>query len=167
MKFTLALVVLFGGFLNMGVAANAAFTLEKTPTGGAIVKYKGQPFAEYVVDQANKPYLAPIFGPTGKQMTRNYPMKKVDGEKQDHPHHRGLNFGHEDVGGSEFWAEQTTYNEMNARKAGSGNARAAKLGHTKHREYREFKASGDQAVIVDIVDWVGHDGKKYWRKSVA
>lgn len=160
MKFSPALPVLSLVLLSGTAFGEAAFTLEKTATGGAIVKEGGQLFAEYVVDQANKPYLAPVIGPTGKQMTRNYPMKKVDGEQHDHPHHRGICFGHEDVAGSEFWAEKATFEEANAKKPGSGDARIAKLGSTRHREYREFKAEGNSAVLVDLIDWVDPSGKK-------
>ncbi|MEO6784562.1 MAG: hypothetical protein ABI318_00405, partial [Chthoniobacteraceae bacterium] len=46
-------------------AADTGFTIEKTANNGLSVKFNGQPFADYVVDQANKPYLAPVFGPTG------------------------------------------------------------------------------------------------------
>ena len=47
-------------------AADAGFAVEKTVNGGVTVKVNGQLFAEYVVDQANKPYLAPVFGPHRK-----------------------------------------------------------------------------------------------------
>src|SRR5262245_22316360 len=80
-------------------AADAGFTIYKNANGGLSSKVNAQLFAEYVVDQANKPYLGPVFGPTGKQMTRNYPMKDVESEKlakqQDHPHHRGVCFGNQ------------------------------------------------------------------------
>jgi len=51
-------------------AADNAVTIDRTTTGGFEVKVGGKPFASYVIDQANKPYLWPIYGPTGKQMTR-------------------------------------------------------------------------------------------------
>src|SRR5262245_53812406 len=95
-------------------AADSGFTIDKTAGGGAIVKVNGQPFAECVVDQANKPYLAPVFGAEGKQMTRNYPMKKVEGEQQDHPHHRGICFGLESINGFNSWEEKATIDEMKA-----------------------------------------------------
>ncbi len=160
MKTASALAIMICSLWGVATAADPAFTLEKTPSGGAIIKHDGRLFAEYVVDQANKPYLAPVIGPTGKQMTRNYPMKRVEGEQHDHPHHRGICFGHEDIGGSEFWAEKATFEEQNAKKPGSGDARLAKVGSTKHREYREFKADNDGAVIVDLIDWVDPAGKK-------
>lgn len=145
---------------TFAIAADAPFSIEKTASGGLVVKHDGKVFAEYVVDQANKPYLAPVFGAKDKQMTRNYPMKTVDGETHDHPHHRGICFGHEDIGGAEFWAEKKTFEEMNEKKPGSGDKRLALVGSEKHREYKEVKADTDGAVIVDVIDWLDPKGKK-------
>lgn len=135
------------------MATAAEFAVEKTATGGAIVKVDGQVFAEYVVDQANKPYLWPIYGPTGKSMTRSYPMKNVEGEKQDHPHHRGLNFGHESIGGFNTWAEEASYGAT-----GKGSEQRKTLGAIKHREFKELKG-GSTGVIYALADHVDHDGK--------
>jgi hypothetical protein len=155
---TFAFVV---SFLTAAAAkAEGGFTIEKTAGGGAIVKHEGKVFAEYVIDQANKPYLAPVFGPTQKQMTRNYPMKTVEGEQHDHPHHRGIVFGHEGLGGFETWSERTTYEEANAKKAGSGDARLAKLGSIRHREYKELKADAAGATIFTLNDYLDPSGKK-------
>ena len=63
----------------------ADFAIKKTKNNGLRILHKGKPFADYVVDQANKPYLYPVHGPTGAAMTRNYPMKKIKGERHDHP----------------------------------------------------------------------------------
>lgn len=134
-------------------AAAAEFTVEKTAAGGAVVKVDGQVFAEYVVDQANKPYLWPIFGPTGKSMTREYPMKNVEGEKQDHPHHRGLNFGHESIGGYDTWAEAATFG-TNPKTS----ERVKHLGAIKHREFKELKG-GATGVIYALSDYVDAAGK--------
>jgi len=149
-------LLLAASLLLTSLASAAQFTVEKTATGGAIVKVDGQFFAEYIVDQANKPYLAPVFGPTGKQMTRNYPMKDVEGEQHDHPHHRGICFGHEGINGVESWAELATFGES-AKTAG----RTSKLGSEKHREFKTLEAKADSAVLVSIIDYLDHDGKKY------
>lgn len=138
----------------LSTAAFAQFTVEKTPAGGAVVKAGGELFAEYVVDQANKPYLWPIIGPTGKHMTRAWPMKNVEGEKQDHPHHRGLNFGHENIGGFDTWAEKATFAE-NPKYA----ERLKHLGSIKHREFRTLEG-GETGVIVAISDYLDLEGKK-------
>ena len=51
--------------------------------------------------------LWPIFGPTGKAMTRAYPVSKaLPGEQQDHVHHRSLWFGYEGLNGIDFWHEK-------------------------------------------------------------
>jgi hypothetical protein len=146
-------------------AADTGFAIEKTASGGLDVKFEGKLVAEYVVDQANKPYLAPVFGPTGKQMTRNYPMKKVEGEQQDHPHHRGIFFGHEGIAGVDSWIEQATLDEQEAKKPGSSKAHQAKLGAVKHREYKETKADEKQAVIVALSDVLDASGKKLLEES--
>jgi hypothetical protein len=74
--------------------------------GKAIVKVDGDLFTEYVFEGHSKPILYPIIGPTGVEMTRNYPMKEdVDNEARDHPHHKSLWFTHDDVNGVQFWME--------------------------------------------------------------
>ncbi len=148
--------LLLASFLLTSLASAAQFTVEKTATGGAIVKVDGQVFAEYVVDQANKPYLAPVFGPTGKQMTRNYPMANVEGEQHDHPHHRGICFGHEGINGIESWAERATFGDS-AKMA----ERVKSLGSEKHREFKTLEAKADSAVLVSIIDYLDPSGKKY------
>jgi len=53
-----------------------------------------------------RPFIYPIYGPTGAMMTRHYPMRDdAEGEAHDHPHHRSLWFAHGDVNGVDFWAQ--------------------------------------------------------------
>ncbi len=150
MKFSTLLATLV-----LSAAAQAAtFTVEKTATGGAVVKIDGDFFTELVVDQANKTYLWPIIGAGGVTMTRAYPMKTVEGEQHDHPHHRGLCFGHENIGGYDTWAEAATF------PAGSKNAdRIKHLGAIKLREITEMKG-GETAVLVTVSDYLEAEGKK-------
>ena len=155
----LALPTLVVSSLIPGLSARAEFTIEKTAGDGVIVKVDGKPFAEYVVDQANKPYLAPVFGPTGKQMTRNYPMTTVEGEQHDHPHHRGICFGNENVAGFDTWAEKATYAGSTKKKA-SDERGLAKIGSIKHRKYLELTADADHAVIAVADDLLAPDGHK-------
>lgn len=151
------LTALLASTLLLAPFASAAdFTVEKTAAGGAVVKVDGQVFAEYVVDQANKPYLWPIYGPTGKSMTRSYPMKDVPGEKQDHPHHRGLCFGHESIGGYDTWAEEATFKSDKPNP--KNTERLEHLGAIKHREFKELKG-GETGVIFALSDYVDKAGK--------
>jgi hypothetical protein len=141
-------------FSHFSLSQAAQFTLEKTPSGGAIVKLDGTFLTELVVDQANKTYLWPIIGTSGVTMTRAYPMKTVEGEQHDHPHHRGLNFGHENIAGYDTWAEAATF------PAGSKTAdRIKHLGAIKLREMTELKG-GETAVIKTVSDYLDAEGKK-------
>lgn len=158
MKPTHFLSILAVGLTALSASA-ANFTVAKTDSGGATVQVDGQPFAEFVVDQANKTYLFPIYGPTGKLMTRSYPMKDVPGEKQDHPHHRGLCFGHENIGGYDTWAERATFGEAKGKAAEKANERIKHLGSIKHREYTELKG-GETGVIASVSDYLDANGKK-------
>jgi len=49
------------------------------------VKIDGRLFTEYLVRSGTKPILWPIIGPTGKPMTRDFPMRDRPGEAKDHP----------------------------------------------------------------------------------
>jgi len=135
-----------------GSSGAAEFVVKESASGGAVVTVEGQPFAEYVVDQGNKPYLWPIHGPGGPLMTRSWPMKDVPGEKHDHPHQRGLTFGHQGVDGTDTWAEAASYGTGEAERAA-----AAKLGRIRHRGYIAL-AGGDTGVIhaaSDVLDPAG------------
>ena len=79
-------------------------TLKQTNTGYEI-RIGDKMFAGYVADYGGAPIVYPIVGPTGKNMTRNFPMQKeYEGVKADHPHHRSLWFAHGDVNKLDFWA---------------------------------------------------------------
>lgn len=140
-------------------SAASGFSIEKTPSGGAVVKLDGKFITEYVVDQANKPYLWPLVTPDGLTMTRAYPMKTIEGEQHDHPHHRGICFGHESINGADSWAEKATFEEQEAKKPGSGQARIAALGAQKHREFTKISADAGKAELVALTDYVDAAGK--------
>ena len=137
-------------------AAPKGFTAEKTEHG-ATIKFNGAPLAEYVIDQANKPYLFPVHGPTGKAMTRAFPMQVVAGEQHDHPHHRGINFGHQDIGGFDSWSERASFG---AKTNAATNPAFARLGAIQHRAFKELSGDAHQATLVTENDYVNHDGKK-------
>lgn len=126
--------------LLIPTAGAVEVTAEKTP-GGVAIKVDGQPFTEYLVKSASKPILWPVIGPTGKRMTRNWPMETgVSGETdRDHPHQRSLWFTHGDVNGIDFWSEGQ--------------------GRIEHREFVKVQ-SGPQATIVTRNDWLSPDGSK-------
>ncbi|MCA9245587.1 MAG: PmoA family protein [Planctomycetales bacterium] len=137
-------------------AADHRFAIDETEHG-AKISVDGEPFAEYVVDQANKTYLFPVYGPSGTLMARQYPMKTVEGEQHDHPHHRGICFGHENINGSDSWAEHATFDRGEKTNDGQ-KKRLAALGRIEHVRFVEKKADSEHAVLTAENRFVGHDG---------
>lgn len=122
-------------------ASAARFEVEKDDTSVSVL-VDGKLFTTYHVKSGNKPILYPIIGPTGKPMTRSYPMKDAaENERADHLHHRSLWFTHGDVNGTSFWHEES------------------RSGTIEHREFLRVEG-GEQATIITRNDWVDKDGKK-------
>ncbi len=166
MKFTCLswIVVLAASLFNIFASelrsAEPSFSLTKTDTK-IIIKIGDQTFAEYVLNDpaTNKTYLWPVYGPTGKEMTRSYPMKDVEGEVKDHYHHRGIWFGHQDIGGFNSWAEVKSFSKDG--KVSVGREGIIKtIGSQKHRAIRSMSADDKQATIVSELDYLGSDGKR-------
>ena len=73
-------------------------------------------------------------------MTRNFPMKKVEGEEADHPHHRGLWYGHRSVNGVSFWEE------------------TGKEGRMAHDKFLEIKSGKEFGLIKESTKWISTNG---------
>ena len=92
-----------------------------------------------------KPFLWPVRAVTGTVVTRAWPLVQADEEKglkTDHPHQRGIWFGHENVNGSDFWNSYTAKNR--------GKITLIKVG-----ELQSGKAAGS---IAAKFQWTGNDG---------
>ena len=125
------------GLAGFCSSADAADVLAEKSEAGVVIKIDGRLFTEYVTDFNGTPILWPINGPTGKPMTRAYPMAEGSkAERKDHVHHRSLWFTHGDVNGLSFWHVETI----------------------KHREFVKIQ-SGPKARVVTINDWIDGDGK--------
>lgn len=151
--FLLASIALF-----IGSAHAASFEFE-TDESGVTVKLNGELFTRYVVDQANKPYFYPIIGPTGAHMTRHYPMMDVEGERQDHPHHRGVNFGHHKVNGFNTWLERKSLEKkVEGKTPEQADKILSVMGYTVHSGYKSLKVASDHAVMIVTNDYTDYDG---------
>jgi hypothetical protein len=131
-------VALFG----LAAPAHAAEVTVDQDEQGLVVKIDGQLFTRYLVKSGNKPVLWPLIGPTGKPMSRAWPIDKAGpDERTDHVHHRSFWFTHGDVGGVDFWSE--------------GN----NAGSIVHRKF--VRAEGGAAATIETVnDWLDAAGKK-------
>jgi hypothetical protein len=130
---TLITVVLF---LSAFSAANAEeFALKQTENGYDIF-IDGKLFAGYLTDVQGTPIIYPIIGPTGKKMTRDYPMLEHQNktESKDHPHHRSLWFTHGDVNGLDFWT--------------------LKKQKIVHRKFVKAECNANTAILVSENDWL-------------
>ena len=64
------------------------------------VSVAGRPYTEYYFgEKTAKPYLGPIFGPYGEQITR------LNFDEKEHRHHRSVWFSHGIVNGTDTWGE--------------------------------------------------------------
>jgi hypothetical protein len=83
--------------------------VQVTDLGGKVrIEIRDELFAEYHYKDVPRPYLYPILGPGGVEMTRSWPMKEGEGEDRDHKHHRSLWWSHGDINGVDFWSESAT-----------------------------------------------------------
>jgi hypothetical protein len=131
--------------LSLAAAAGAAedITIEKTDAG-VVVKAGGQPFATYLFKSGVKPILWPVIGPTGKEMTRAWPMREGNpDEKTDHVHQRSFWFTHGEVNGIDFWSETAKERQ----------------GSIVHKELVKAEG-GSLGTIVTQNEWLGPDGGK-------
>ncbi len=68
----------------------------------------GKPAARYYFgSEWLKPFLHEVRASSGREVTRSYPVTKVDGESRDHFWHHGIWYGHGDINGVDFWREFT------------------------------------------------------------
>ncbi|HMP06122.1 MAG TPA: PmoA family protein [Lacipirellulaceae bacterium] len=110
---------------------------------GMRVTIDGEHFADYLVHHGHQPVIWPIHGPDGRAMTRQFPLgERLEGEADDHPHHRSLWFNHGLVNGLDFWLEP--------RAGGPDN-------QIVHREFVQRLVDGVRVVTRN--DWTS-DGRK-------
>ena len=124
------------------------FSLSKEE-GGISVYVDGQFFTQYLVRSGTRPVLWPLIGPTGRPMTRSYPVSEaLPGEPTDHVHHRSVWFGYEGINELDFWHEPEI-----------DRSRPLEIGTVCHREFTRADSDGKVAVIATRNDWRNLAGK--------
>ena len=113
------------------------------------VEIDGKPFTDFVLRGGNamKPYLYPLRTASGKAVTRHFPMEEEAGEPTDHPHQRGLWFGHEKVNGFDFWNNESNYTTKTR-----GTIQVDKI--------TEAKGGKKSGTIGATMTWLDPEGKK-------
>ncbi len=118
------------------------------------VEIDGRPFTDFVLrgGDAMKPYLYPLRSATGKIVTRRFPMETLEGEPTDHPHQRGLWFGHEKVNGFDFWNNEANY-------------KTANRGRIVLEKVQEAASGADAGTLKILLDWLDPQGRKLLEES--
>jgi hypothetical protein len=97
----------FLAFVCLAAPLFAQVTITQS-TGRISVSVDGKPFTSFLIGpDVSKPYLHPLRAASGTAVTRGFPLDETPGDSKDHPHHRGLTFGHADLNGSNFWANES------------------------------------------------------------
>ena len=116
------------------------------------VRVDKQVFTEWRHQEWVAPFLYPVIGPNGENVTRHYPMQaSVPGEDPDHPHHRSIRFSHSDVNGFNFWWAP-------------GKDKAKHTAEIKLEKVEKI-TSGKTGEVVFWNQWLG-DGKLVLREKV-
>lgn len=105
---------------------------------GATISIDGELFTRYLINSGTRPVLWPVIGPTGKRMTRAYPMtEQGPHENADHPHHRSIWFGYEGINGVNFWHEPRDLDKLGPHD-----------GRQVHVEFVTAQSDGETATLV-------------------
>ncbi len=93
--------------------------LTELPDGQLAIAIDGERFTTYYFgSDVVRPYFHPLIGPTGKPVTREWPMVPApEGVTPgrypyDHPHHKGFWVAHGDVNGADHWSEGPNHATM-------------------------------------------------------
>jgi len=90
-----------------------------------------------------RPFFYPVIGPDDTRVTRGYPVvDDIEGESQDHVHHKSIWFAHGEVNGVDNWSEQEGH------------------GGTKHVSFGKTISGPACCGFTSDNDWVSKDGKK-------
>ena len=116
---------------------------------GLSIQVNGQPFTTYRYLPTGefpvkaRPFFYPLLGPSGVQMTRHFPMRSdVEGEKHDHPHHRGLWVAFGAVNGTDNWSEEKGH------------------GFQTHQKFTELTSGPVFGRFSEVLHWETHEHQK-------
>lgn len=136
-------------------AASAQVEFSKESGDRIAIRIDGKPFSTLFLGSDNpKPFLFPLVSATGEQVTRHYPMEKVEGESNDHQHHRGLWTGYGEINGLNFWENEFKYSS-----GAPKNFDPAKNGLIVLKKIDGMKGGKKSGEIDLTLEWIGPDKK--------
>ncbi|MBI4559591.1 MAG: PmoA family protein [Candidatus Hydrogenedentes bacterium] len=95
-----------------------------------------------------RPFLYPVIGPLGTQITRNWPMVDgIEGEHKDHPHHKSIWVAYGECNKVDNWSEEAGH------------------GWQRHRKLSEVVSGPVFGRITAINDWCTPKGRKQFEET--
>ena len=102
----------------------------------------GEHFTSYRYEETlTKPVLYPVKTPSGIVVNRSFPLAKVEGESDDHPHHVGVFFTYDRVNDDGFWNNATSPPQV------------------KHVKVTKMKGGAGKGRLSTVMHWVGISGR--------
>ncbi len=97
-------------------------------------------------DSVYKPILYPVIAASGAEVTRGFPLKPREGERNDHIHQVGIWLNYGKVNGFDFWG-----NGYRGFKEPNG-------GVVKHTVLERFSSNKGKGLLVSREEWVDPNG---------
>jgi len=151
--------LIVGGQLGLAQPSTTTLSVEKdADSGGWNISVGDDLFATYIPNSNGKPIIYPLIGPSGHPMTRNFPMvKDVEGERNDHEHHRSMWFTHGDVNGIDFWIDNEKRNCGKIVQTKGTATVDPKTGAVIVATENEWIAPGNQRFLTDKRNYTFHE----------
>ncbi len=136
------------GKANMGKGATVEFVSRESDRK-IDVMIGGKLFTSYFwPTNVYKPILYPVYTSTGTEITRGFPLKPREGERNDHIHQVGIWLNYGNVNGLDFWGN------------GSTGKKNLKGGEVIHLSVDKMKGGSGEGVLSTTESWVDPSGKE-------
>jgi hypothetical protein len=113
------------------------------------VMIDGKLFTSYCwFDNVYKPILYPVLTSAGTVITRGFPLKPREGERNDHIHQVGIWLNYGNVDGFDFWGN------------GSTGKRSPNGGEVKHLKVEKLSGGKGEGVMITSESWIDPSGKE-------
>ena len=111
------------------------------------VLVEGNPFTSYCwPDNVFKPILYPVRSAEGTEVTRGFPLKPREGERNDHIHQVGIWLNYGNVNGIDFWGN------------GHRGIKEPEGGEIKHLSFGKISEGKGEGIIETKASWLDPEG---------
>jgi hypothetical protein len=113
------------------------------------ILFDGKLFTSYCwPENVYKPILYPVYTSAGTEITRGFPLRPKEGERDDHIHQVGIWLNYGKVNGLDFWGN------------GSRGFKESGGGEIKHQRVESMGLGNGEGILRTIESWVNPRGKE-------